>query len=139
MASPASRRASLPAKARPSGLSSNRALLAPVLHLNTGTFTYEDIIDYDRSKNIGGSLNLSHSFGGPKGESQTDKTSQTMAGVRDAFKRSSFGVDGSYEKKDKEGITRVIVGSGTLQSAGNERLFRNSLTCCNTNHLISII
>jgi filamentous hemagglutinin family protein len=84
------------------------------LHLKTGTFTYEDIIDYDRSKNIGGSLNLSHSFGGPKGESQADKTSQTMAGVSDAFKRSSFGVDGFYEKKDKEGITRATVGTGTL-------------------------
>jgi len=71
------------------------------LTLDTGTLTYSDLQDRDKSKQVGGSI----SIGGPL-SGDGDKSGNPTD--------TNFTVEGQYAKKDKEGITRATVGEGEI-------------------------
>jgi len=71
------------------------------LTLDTGTLTYSDLQDRDKSKQVDGSISIGGALsgGGDKSGNPTD---------------TNFTVEGQYAKKDKEGITRATVGEGEI-------------------------
>lgn len=81
------------------------------LSLDTGTLTFSDLLDKDKSKNIGGGISIGgHLSGG--GDKSAGKTN---AGDL------SFTVEGQYAKKDKEGVTRATVGVGEIKIRDTEK------------------
>ena len=84
------------------------------LRIDTATLTFEDIQDYDRSKNFNVSLSLSYSWGGPEGKDGKPATRAARASAGDVFEKTAFKVEGEYEKSVKEGITRATVGEGEI-------------------------
>lgn len=81
------------------------------LSLDTGTLTFSDLLDKDKSKNIGGGI----SIGGPLSGGGDKSAGKTNPGDL------SFTVEGQYTKKDKEGVTRATVGEGELKIRDTEK------------------
>lgn len=75
------------------------------LTLDTGTLTFSDLADKDKSKNIGGSISVGGPLSGGGNESEGK-----IGGSGDL----SVTVEGQYAKKDKEGVTRATVGEGEI-------------------------
>lgn len=80
------------------------------LSLDTATLTHEDIYDQDKSEHFGFAFGLSRSWGGPG----DDASQQQKAAAGDLFDKAGFSVEGTYEKTDKEGISRATVTEGAL-------------------------
>ena len=62
------------------------------LNINTGTFTYENIHDYDKSSNINASVNLSFSLGGAKPASEQGKSGSDQSSTLETLQ----GLPGRY-------------------------------------------
>ncbi len=95
--------------------------------INTGTFTFEDIQDYNKSTNFNISASYSFSFGGPE---LTEKQQQAQEKARLAklgpIGRTvdglpPFKVEGLYEKSVTEAVTRATVSKGTRLTVQDEQ------------------
>jgi len=75
------------------------------LTLDTGTLTYSDLQDRDKSRQVGGSI----SIGGP-----LSGDGDGSAGKLGDPSNLNVTIEGQYAKKDKEGITRATVGEGEI-------------------------
>jgi filamentous hemagglutinin len=93
--------------------------------LDTKTLTYEELKDYDRSKNVDVNVSLSYSWGGPEPKDGKEPTPQQRAAAGNVFKTTGFKLDGSYEDTNKEGVSRATVGAGGIavrDQAGQQKL-----------------
>lgn len=81
------------------------------LSLDTGTLTFSDLADKDKSKNIGGGI----SIGGPLSGGGDKSAGKTNSGDL------NFTIEGQYAKKDKEGVTRATVGEGEIKIRDTEK------------------
>lgn len=81
------------------------------LSLDTGTLTFSDLLDKDKSKNVGGGI----SIGGPLSGGGDKSAGKTNPGDL------NFTIEGQYAKKDKEGITRATVGEGEITIRDTEK------------------
>lgn len=82
------------------------------LTLDTGTLTFSDLADKDKSKNVGGSISVGGPLSGGGNESEGK-----IGGSGDL----SVTVEGQYAKKDKEGVTRATVGEGEITIRDTEK------------------
>jgi hypothetical protein len=77
------------------------------LSLDTGTLTFSDLADKDKSTNIGGSISVGGplSGGGDKNQGKGNNSGDL-----------NFTSEGQYALREKEGVTRATVGKGSFTS-----------------------
>ena len=82
------------------------------LSLDTGTLTFSDLADKDKSKHVGGSISIGGplSGGGDKNQGKGNNSGDL-----------NFTIEGQYAKKDKEGVTRATVGEGEITIRDTEK------------------
>jgi filamentous hemagglutinin len=77
------------------------------LSLDTGTLTFSDLADKDKSTNIGGLISVGGplSSGGDKNQGKGNNSGDL-----------NFTSEGQYALREKEGVTRATVGKGSFTS-----------------------
>ena len=95
------------------------------LTLDTGTFSYQDIQDYDHFE----SMSLGFGAGVPQG--QTQGPTQTASAQTLIPGVNMNNLTAGYQNREREQITRATVGQGTVTVRGDQGVGGNSLAGLN--------